>query len=85
MAFDRRTGLYDGPITLGGDFPPTLNKDQDTTKLEVNETPASYGLDWDVEGILKSGSVPTGTARVRPCWHRFLHVLQLVLQSPNEG
>lgn len=66
MAFDRRTGLYDGPITLGGDFPPTLNKDQDTTKLEVNESPAAYGIDWDVEGILKSGSVPTGTARTAP-------------------
>jgi len=58
--------LYDGPITLAGEFPPTLNKDNDATTLEVFESPDCYGVDWDTNGILTPGSVPTGVARVAP-------------------
>jgi hypothetical protein len=66
MPIPQNVKLIDGPITLSGNFPPTLNKDQDRTKLEVNESPDCYGADWDVEGILKTGTIPTGTARVAP-------------------
>ena len=66
MAVSPRFKLFDGPITLAGNFPPTLNKDADRTKLQVNESPDAYGIDWDVEGIMTPGSVPTGTARVAP-------------------
>ena len=66
MAVSPRFTLFDGPITLSGNFPATLNKDADRTKLQVNESPDAYGHDWDVEGIMTPGSVPTGTARVAP-------------------
>jgi hypothetical protein len=54
MAVSPRYKLYDGPITLAGNFPPTLNKDSDARTLDVNESPDCYGVDWDVEGILKN-------------------------------
>jgi len=66
MAIGSSYKLYNGPTTLAGDFPPTLNKDQDATKLEVNESPDAYGVNWDTDGILATGSVPTGVARVAP-------------------
>jgi len=66
MAVSPRFKLFDGPITLAGQFPCTLNKDADRTDLQVNESPEAYGINWDVEGILAPGSVPVGTARVAP-------------------
>jgi len=66
MAVSPRYSLFDGPVTLAGNFPCTLNKDSDRTQLEVNESPDAYGIEWDVEGILTPGTCPTGTARTAP-------------------
>ena len=50
-------------IVLAGNFPPTLNKEDDPSTLNPNETPDAYGVDMTADGYLKSGSIPTGTAR----------------------
>jgi len=48
-------------LKIAGDFPPTLNKEDDPTTLKVNETPAAYGIDINKPTLLKAGAVPTGT------------------------
>lgn len=58
--------LIDGFVTLAGDFPPTLNKEQDATLLKPNESPDCYGVDCDKDGRLKTGSCPTGTTITPP-------------------
>ena len=55
--------VYSGWTPLSSGFPPTLSKDADPTTLKPNESPDAYGLDVDAVGFLKSGTVPTGTAR----------------------
>ena len=55
----------DWPV-LAGEFPPTLDKETDPTALPVGASPDAYGISWEEEGRLKSGSVPTGTARSAP-------------------
>lgn len=57
---------YTGWIQLGGSFPPTLNSEVDTTQLKPEETPSAYGIDCGADGVMKSGSCPTGTARNIP-------------------
>lgn len=49
-------------VLLAGDFPPTLNKESHPTQLEVNESPDAYGIAWDSQGRLRTGTVPSGTA-----------------------
>ena len=50
-------------ITVSGDFPPTLNKEDDKTTLQPNESPECYGVDMTADGFLASGSIPAGTSR----------------------
>ena len=61
-----RGDFIDGFVTLAGDFPPTLNKQMPPEKLKPNESPDCYGVDCTKDGRLKTGSCPTGTARVTP-------------------
>lgn len=61
-----RGDLYNGWMTLAGDFMPTLNKEDDPTKLKVNESPDCYGVNCDTPGRLAAGTIPTGTARIAP-------------------
>lgn len=61
-----RGDLYNGPVRLAYDFPPSLNTDQDPTLLKPHESPSCYGVDCQKDGRLKSGSVLTGTARTAP-------------------
>jgi len=58
--------FYSGWIKLSGDFPPSLNNSDDSIRLKPGESPSVYGVDPDADGLLKSGSVPTGTARTAP-------------------
>ena len=61
-----RGDLFDGWVQLAGQFPPSLNKEEDPTRLKPFESPDCYGVDPDKDGRLKSGSVPSGTARSAP-------------------
>jgi len=56
--------VYQGWIPLGAEFPPSLNTEVDSTQLKEGESPAAYGIDCGADGVMKSGSCPTGTARV---------------------
>ena len=58
--------LYSGWLPLAGEFPPSLNTDDDPTTVKVHESPECYGVDCAKDGWLKTGSIPTGTARVEP-------------------
>jgi hypothetical protein len=55
-----------GWVVLAGKFPPTLNKENDPIRIQPNESPSSYGIAWASEDYLRSGTVPTGTARFNP-------------------
>ena len=59
-----RGDLFTGLVQLAGDFPPSLNTSDDVTALKPYESPACYGVDMTWDGQLKTGSIPTGTARV---------------------
>ena len=59
-----RGDLFSGFYPLATDFPPTLNKEDDPTKLKPNESPDCYGVDCSVSGKLKAGVIPTGTNRI---------------------
>lgn len=61
-----RGDLYNGLLTLAGDFPPSLNTSDDVTALKPFESPACYGVDCDRDGLLKTGTIPTGTVRLAP-------------------
>jgi hypothetical protein len=55
---------YTGTIKLAGDFPPSVNTSDDVSKLKPYESPACYGVDCKRDGLLKSGTIPSGTARI---------------------
>jgi hypothetical protein len=59
-----RGDLYTGMVTLAGQFPPSLNTSDDVASLKPFESPACYGVDMTADGLLKSGSIPSGTTRV---------------------
>ena len=59
-----RGDLYTGLVQLAGQFPPSLNTSDDVTALKPFESPACYGVDMTKDGQLKTGTIPTGTARV---------------------
>jgi len=61
-----RGDLYDGWFVLAGDFPPSVNTDDDDTRLKPFESPSCYGVDITRDGQLKTGSIPPGTARSAP-------------------
>ena len=61
-----RGDLYDGWLVLAGEFPPSVNTDDDDTKLKPFESPECYGVDMTIDGRLKTGTIPTGTARSSP-------------------
>lgn len=61
-----RGDLTNGWVQLAGGFPPTLNKDDDATTLRESESPDAYGLNAESDGQLRTGSIPTGTARSAP-------------------
>ena len=50
---------------IGTGFPPGLNTADPDTDLKPNETPDAYGFDLTVDGKIKKGTAPTGTARVK--------------------
>lgn len=54
---------YSGWYELAGQFPPTLDTENDPTLLKPFESPACYGVDSQRGGRLATGSCPTGTAR----------------------
>lgn len=57
-------GDLKGPwIVLAGDFPPTLNKEDDPAKLKIGESPACTGISCASSYVLRTGSVPLGTDR----------------------
>ena len=56
-----RADLIDGWVQLAGSFPPSLNTATDAIRLKPFESPVCYGVDCGTDGILKPGSVPTGT------------------------
>jgi len=47
-----------------GTFPPGLNTNAPATDIRSDESPDCYGLDIGAEGRIKTGTIPTGTARV---------------------
>ena len=55
--------VYDMFI-VAGDFPPGLNTADPPTKLAANETPDGYGYSMSNDGVLQTGTIPGGTARV---------------------
>jgi len=55
-----------GWVQLAGEFPPTLNKEDDVVNLKPEESPDCYGVDPDAEGLIKTASIATGTARTAP-------------------
>lgn len=59
-----RGDLYAGLVQLAGQFPPSLNTSDDVTALKPFESPACYGVDMTSDGQLRTGTIPTGTARV---------------------
>ena len=61
-----RADTYSGWFPLATQFPPSLNTEDDPTVLKPFESPDCYGVDWEQEGRLAVGSVPTGTARDAP-------------------
>lgn len=61
-----RGDLFNGWVTLAGDFPPSVNTDSDPTKLKPHESPSCYGVDCQATGYLKTGSILTGTNRYAP-------------------
>ena len=52
-----------GPSEQGG-MPPGLNTADPPTDLRSDETPDGYGYDLDVDGKIKTGTIPSGTSRV---------------------
>lgn len=58
-----RGDLFNGWVTLAGDFPASVNTDSDPTRLKPFESPSCYGTDCQATGYLKTGSILTGTAR----------------------
>jgi len=50
---------------IAAGFPPGLNTASPAYDLKPDETPDSYGFDLDADGVIKTGSVETGTARVQ--------------------
>jgi len=58
--------FVNGYVTLAGEFPPSLNTEEDPTRLKPFESPDCYGVDIAKDGRLKTGSAPTGTARTSP-------------------
>ena len=61
---DERTYLLAGASNKG-DFPPGLRTATPATELRTDETPDGYGFDLDADGRIRTGSVPTGTARIQ--------------------
>ena len=59
-----RGAIYTGPVKLAGDFPPSCNTSDPPTALKPYESPSCYGVDCERDGLLKTGSILTGTARV---------------------
>ncbi len=66
MAVGTTFKIYDGPIPIASQFPPTLNKDADPTLIGNGESPDAYGVDWNSDDVLTPGTIPTGTARSAP-------------------
>ena len=58
-----RGDLYDGFLPLAGQFPPSVNSSDDPVSLKIFESPSCYGVDCNVDGYLKTGSIPSGTTR----------------------
>jgi len=55
---------YD-PRLLAGGFPCGLNTASPVTDLQPDETPAGYGYDITLDGVLTKGSIPSGTSRIQ--------------------
>lgn len=55
--------VHSGWFELSGNFPPSVNTEDVATDLELFESPACYGADYASEGVLKTGSIPSGTTR----------------------
>jgi hypothetical protein len=51
-------------LTIGAAFPPGLNTADEVTEIGINETPDGYGYDLSVDGVIKKGTIPTGTSRI---------------------
>jgi hypothetical protein len=58
-----RGDLYSGYVVLAGEFPPSLNTDADPTQLKPFESPDCYGVNCESDGLLRTGSIVSGTAR----------------------
>ena len=59
-----RGDLYNDWQTIGDSFPPSLNTENDSAMLQNFESPACHGVDMTKQGRLKTGSIPSGSARV---------------------
>lgn len=58
-----RGDLINGFVTLAGTFPPSLNVEEDPTRLKPFESPEVYGVDPKKDGRIKTATIPAGTAR----------------------
>lgn len=58
--------LFTGVFELASQFPPSVNTEDDPATLKPYESPACYGVSSTSEGRLRTGSIPTGTARTAP-------------------
>ena len=58
-----RGDLMGGFVKLAGSFPPSINSDDDVTKLKDYESPLCYGVSCGHNYLLKSGTCPTGTTQ----------------------
>lgn len=58
-----RGDITDGWVTLAGEFPPSLNSEDDPTKLKKFESPSCYGWSCNNNFLLQAGTCPVGTAQ----------------------
>lgn len=49
-------------VQIGGNFPPTLNTEDNPRDLGVNQTPACTGIELGANGYLGAGAIPTGSS-----------------------
>jgi len=65
-------GVVSGPVQfetddylVAGGFPPGLNTADPVTALKADESPEAYGIGLSVDGVLSTGSIPSGTSRIQ--------------------
>jgi hypothetical protein len=56
---------FDDDFVVAGNFPPGLNTADPVTALGADESPDCYGVSMARDGVLSTGTIPTGTAKIQ--------------------